>query len=608
LSSHSPTHPSPGEIRAALAGVLASSDFQASSQLSQFLTYIVEQTLKGETDTIKGYTIAVEALGRSANFDPQLDPIVRVEATRLRRALAAYYAGQGRDDPWVISIPKGSYIPQFSRAATAADLPGPSTGPMRPDLADTGSQAARTPPVSPPSPPVQPAAPAAAPRPGFSLRALVAVTLSAAVLAVGVMGVALYILGVLPVNQAPARVDIFAAHVPTVEVARFDGDAPSASDITTFANGLRSALSLFDELRVVIDPGQPPDYRMTGSINANASDLTVEARLVHVATGEIVWSARQREFVGLLTRDALAAGLQRQFATAIAQPYGVIYSHLMRRLLNANSLAASHQFDQHYACLLKTFEYWRVFTTAMHAMARGCLEDLTVKTPGFAEAHALLTFMYLDEYRFDYNPVVGAPAPLDRALASARRGVQLAPTSTRALQALIGALYVRGQFKDARALITTVIERNPLDTDMLADMGAKLIVMGEDAMGAKLLAQAATAHPSPPPWHEFFSFLSLWYRDDDAGAARHAVRIDAPEYLLGLTAKLIAADALGNQEERTLLIETITRMAPDFAANPVPLLLRNMPDADLVGAYVRDLRKAGLPVRPDVALLTAPVP
>jgi hypothetical protein len=66
---------------------------------------VVEATLRGASDRIKGYTIAVEALGRADDFDPQADPIVRVEAMRLRRALARYYANGGARDAVVIDVP-----------------------------------------------------------------------------------------------------------------------------------------------------------------------------------------------------------------------------------------------------------------------------------------------------------------------------------------------------------------------------------------------------------------------------------------------------------------------------------------------------------------------
>src|SRR5215468_2659059 len=105
------------EVRAALAHMAGSEAFRGSPQLVCFLRYVVEETLRGASDRIKGYTIAVEALGRAENFDPQADPIVRVEAMRLRRALQRYYANGGRDDAVQIVMPLGSYVPEFRRAA-----------------------------------------------------------------------------------------------------------------------------------------------------------------------------------------------------------------------------------------------------------------------------------------------------------------------------------------------------------------------------------------------------------------------------------------------------------------------------------------------------------
>src|SRR5215210_4131057 len=95
-------------FRAALARVVASEPFRHAPRLVAFLTYVVEKTLSGEAAAIKGYTIATQALGRSHDFDPQTDPIVRVEAGRLRRALQTYYAGEGADDPVRIGFRSGA--------------------------------------------------------------------------------------------------------------------------------------------------------------------------------------------------------------------------------------------------------------------------------------------------------------------------------------------------------------------------------------------------------------------------------------------------------------------------------------------------------------------
>lgn len=115
------------QIRAALANTLASPEFRSAPQLKSFLEFVVRASLDDQPDKIKGYTIAVEALGRAEDFNPVTDPIVRVEAARLRRRLAKYYSGSGASDLVRITIPKGSYAPVFnfiSPGHTAETDPG----------------------------------------------------------------------------------------------------------------------------------------------------------------------------------------------------------------------------------------------------------------------------------------------------------------------------------------------------------------------------------------------------------------------------------------------------------------------------------------------------
>ncbi len=129
-------------IRAALNRVLTSSDLRGSPRLATFLRFVVEATLAGRAEQIKGYTIAVEALGRPPSFDPQADPIVRVEATRLRRALQSYYSHEGQDDPLRIQIPKGGYVPVFEMRPLPAPAPQPPSRPPGHGVADGETAAA----------------------------------------------------------------------------------------------------------------------------------------------------------------------------------------------------------------------------------------------------------------------------------------------------------------------------------------------------------------------------------------------------------------------------------------------------------------------------------
>lgn len=97
--------------------ITASAGFQNSERLCRFLRFIVEAKLRGEQDQIKEYVIGKEVFDRDGDYDPRLDPIVRVEARRLRKKLEEYYAGPGAEDAVRIGFPKGSYVPEIQEAA-----------------------------------------------------------------------------------------------------------------------------------------------------------------------------------------------------------------------------------------------------------------------------------------------------------------------------------------------------------------------------------------------------------------------------------------------------------------------------------------------------------
>lgn len=113
----------------ALERVLSSAAFHGAERSSTLLRFVVHQTLDGGADRLKEYTIGVDALGRGASFDPRIDPIVRAEASRLRTRLERYYATDGSADPLVITLPKGSYVPQFrARTVDPLDIGAPGGG------------------------------------------------------------------------------------------------------------------------------------------------------------------------------------------------------------------------------------------------------------------------------------------------------------------------------------------------------------------------------------------------------------------------------------------------------------------------------------------------
>ena len=115
------------DVRAQLERILSSEVFSRSQQLRRFLSFIVEQRLAGQGQSLKESVLAHELYGKGTDFDGGADPVVRVDARRLRDKLREYY--EGRSEPVVISLPKGSYVPVFETNATAHS---PAVAPVAP--------------------------------------------------------------------------------------------------------------------------------------------------------------------------------------------------------------------------------------------------------------------------------------------------------------------------------------------------------------------------------------------------------------------------------------------------------------------------------------------
>lgn len=113
--------PEPAAIERQLEAIVASAEFVSAPKIRALLRYLVEATLAGDQDRLKGYAIGVDVFERGEDFDPGADPIVRVQAGRLRKLLEAYYHTAGRNDPIRLEIPKGAYTVEFTDGAVTAE-------------------------------------------------------------------------------------------------------------------------------------------------------------------------------------------------------------------------------------------------------------------------------------------------------------------------------------------------------------------------------------------------------------------------------------------------------------------------------------------------------
>ncbi|PWU00955.1 MAG: hypothetical protein C5B51_23990 [Terriglobia bacterium] len=122
MSQPSPPSIQHSAIRAQLEKILTHGLFARSERMARFLRTAVDWTLEGRGGELKEYLIGVEVFDRSPSYDPRVDPIVRVEARRLRSKLKAYYEGEGRNDAVTFEFTAGSYVPQIRERSAAAGL------------------------------------------------------------------------------------------------------------------------------------------------------------------------------------------------------------------------------------------------------------------------------------------------------------------------------------------------------------------------------------------------------------------------------------------------------------------------------------------------------
>src|SRR5579859_3045678 len=102
-----------GQVADELNRILASKAFRQADRLKRFLAFIVEETLAGRGERLKEFVVGVEVFGKPESFDPRNDPIVRVQARRLRTQLSRFYRDEAPESDLIIELPKGGYAPVF---------------------------------------------------------------------------------------------------------------------------------------------------------------------------------------------------------------------------------------------------------------------------------------------------------------------------------------------------------------------------------------------------------------------------------------------------------------------------------------------------------------
>ena len=553
------------DCRAQLALILSSADFDATGREHRFLSHVVEETLSGRADRIKAYSIAVEVFGRGESFDPQTDPIVRIEAGHLRRALERYYLTSGQADPILITIPKGGYVPVFSPRSP-------------PSLAE------------PPAPVVSPTAAEPPVRRLASRLLLPAILL--ALLAAGT--------SVLAWWWTTARSG--APETPRVLVESFE-DLTGNDAAAAIASGLKqevvSQLSKFKDIVVVEsapkgdDPSiSPPRFVLAGSVNLSGDAFWLRVRLLNRADGSILWADSYNGGLKVADLVKAQADIASNVATSLAQTYGVIFQ------ADANLHVDNPPDDwAAYSCTLSFYAYRIAVDPGTRSSVRTCLEKAVARFPNYATAWGLLSLIYTDDYRFGFGDRASSAAALERALAAARRAVEIDPVNIRGRQAEMLALYFNKEIDAALKVGKQTLAINPNDTEFMGEYGQRLAVSGNWQDGCSLITEARQKNPGSSVNYEAVLALCSYFSGDYSQAAMWIKKTPAPSNPIY---HVIAAAVFGEggyKIEAEREVGWLDQNQPDLVKNMRQAVLMRLARSQDVETFIGSLRKAGLDIK-----------
>jgi Flp pilus assembly protein TadD/TolB-like protein len=531
--------PSNEAVRKALDRLLGDPRFKASSRNRRFLKYVVDEALAGRVQQIKSYSIAIDVMGRKPSFDGAVDPIVRIEATRLRSALNAYYAGPGANEEIRIDLPKGGYVPSFLT-------------------------------ICPPASELIRIAAAASDVPARTALLSLAVRAHPWLLPVGVIGL---VMGLGSIAVYESRLDPLwgtTGSVVLLEPTTAMGDDPAeVQRARGLSQSVETALTHFRGLQVILVDGaqqraeamktfggRPTTiYTVRSSIRLDSQFLRIWWSLSNARSGEVIWSEiDDHESEGQVTRieDEIAA----RIATQTGAPTGIL------SVLDGGREAQMPATA--YGCVLRARGYYERYTAAEHAEVRACLEETVTRVPQYSDAWAMLAFVYNDEDRNGYNIRISRAESSQRALAAAERAVNLAPSSDLAHEALMDVQYRRGDFAAAEEAGRRALALNPNNPEVKAELGIRLFARGNWDEGAAMVRQAAKASFFVPALNRFTLAFDHYRKEEYLAALKEANNIGMPGFYGVWVLKAAIYGQLGNATDARRCLAELQKLRPNY--------------------------------------------
>ncbi len=525
--------PSTEAIRQQLGKILTSPQFINSPNLRNFLRFIVEKTLAGEADEIKGYTVATQVLGRKADFDPNLDPIVRIMAGRLRRALEKYYQEHGENDPVIIEVPRGAYVPGFRPSARQEGK---------------GKITSGTPPESILA---LPSGPSVAVMPPLNLT--------------GDPKEEYFIEGL--------------AEELTSELARYQD-----LRVIAYQSTRQWKDQEIDARSVGLDLGVR--FLVEGSIRKDAKTLKIDLHLVDTQNALRVWG---EQYCRELRADSLIA-LQEEIARQVAARIGSVYG-IIPRTLSRESRKKSPESLETYEAFLRFYYHVMIMTPQTFSETLSVMEQTVRREPESGLAWSLLAFLYGQIYSLQFSSM---ESPLQQILAAAQKGASLEPQNQLARAALAHAHFFRHERELFLTEAETALALNPNAPAIIGFLGWQLALYGEWEEGLAILAKGLKLNPYFPGWSHMAPFFYHYLQGDCEKAYQEALAFQMPQFFWDPLLRAAVLGRMGREQEGAQALSELLHLKPDFPTDGRFLISCYAKFPYLIDELLDGLRQAGL--------------
>jgi TolB-like protein/class 3 adenylate cyclase/tetratricopeptide (TPR) repeat protein len=394
------------------------------------------------------------------------------------------------------------------------------------------------------------------------------------------------------------------------------GDAEMESFADGLGEDITSGLSRFRYLSVVASAsaarlkGETGDertlgaklgarYVLEGSIRKGGSGIRVSAQLVDTQTGTQLWAETYNRDLAASTTFAAQDDIAAHIVATVADSYGVLVRS-MRTAIQQKDDSELTSVEWQF----QFFAYREQITPSAHAALKSRLKLAMQRDEGQSDLWACIAEIYVDEYAFGFQDDATS---LDRALAAARRAVEIDRANQFAMVALAQTHFFRQDLAAFRPAAERAMALNPLNTDPLGILGLQIVHTGEFERGTAIVRRAMELNANHAGWMHFAPLWDHFHRGEYEQALECANRVDFPGFFWPYLVMASACGHLDRRAEAKAAVRDLLALDPEFAAHARSKVGTWHFASGLMDSILEGLRKAGLAI-PESGSSASPAP